>query len=530
MKRSKSFKKILSVTLAFAMIIFAVAGRTTVLAATKSTPKELGAIYLNTSSKYLHLGREEANSYDFNVKASKLDKDATYSWYVKEDKGNPNAVTIDETTGVVKANEAGKAYIECEITLADKTVLRAEAMVTVRNNISEVDISNMPENNTITVNKSMDFNRNILNTEAGKDKTASGITRWELADDNAGVNEVSDKGVLIPTMEGTFKIRAVSFQSKEKFNLWLEDKTANADYVTAASKWYDVNVGPEATDTEQVAEAIRGLFVDAEAPNDEKALAEGVNQIQIDAATALVNKLTDENTKIFGHAAIAIAQDLLDAKLANEEEAADVANALKALEDLFVDISVPNDQKALAEGVTQVQIDEATALVSKLTDENSKILGNAIIVMAQDLFDERVAKEEEAADVANALKALEDLFVDISAPNDVKALAEGVTQAQIDEATALVNKLNDENSKILGHAVIKLAQDLLNQKLADKADATMIENAIKALEDLFVDGNGSATQKELAEGVDQDKIDETTELLNKAMAKAQELLDKKSAE
>lgn len=455
MKQSKLFKKLLSVTMAFAMIIIAVAGRTAVQAASKSTPQELGAIYLNTTSKYLHLGREEVNSYDFNIKASKLDKDATYSWYVKEDKGNPNAVTIDETTGVVKANEAGKAYIECEITLADKTVLRAEAMVTVRNNISEVDISNMPENNTITVNKSMDFNRNILNTEAGKDKAASGITRWELADDNAGVNEVSDKGVLIPTMEGTFKIRAVSFQSKEKYSLWLEDKTANADYVTAASKWYDVNVGPEATDTEQAAEAIRGLFVDAEAPNDEKALAEGVNQIQIDAATALVNKLTDENTKIFGHAAIAIAQDLLDEKLANEEEAADVANALKALEDLFVDISVPNDQKALAEGVTQGQIDEATTLVSKLTDENSKILGNAIIVMAQDLFDER---------------------------------------------------------------------------LADETDATMIENAIKALEDLFVDGNESGTQKELAEGVDQAKIDETAELLNKAMAKAQELLDKKSAE
>ena len=455
MKQSKLFKKLLSVTMAFAMIIIAIAGRTAVQAASESTPQELGAIYLNTTSKYLHLGREEVNSYDFNIKASKLDEDAAYTWYVKEDKGNPNAVTIDETTGVVKAMEAGKAYIECEITLADKTVLRAEAMVTVRNNISEVDISNMPENNTITVNKSMDFNRNILNTEAGKDKAASGITRWELADDNAGVNEVSDKGVLIPTMEGTFKIRAVSFQSKEKFNLWLEDKTANADYVTAASKWYDVNVGPEATDTEQAAEAIRGLFVDAEAPNDEKALAEGVNQIQIDAATALVNKLTDENTKVFGHAAIAIAQDLLDEKLAKEEEAADVANAIKALEDLFVDISAPNDEKALVEGVTQVQIDEATTLVSKL---------------------------------------------------------------------------NDENSKILGHAVIKLAQDLLNQKLADEADATMIENAIKALEDLFVDGNGSATQKELAEGVDQAKIDETTELLNKAMAKAQELLDKKSAE
>ena len=453
MKQNKLFKKLLSATLAFAMIIIAVAGKTTVLAATESTAKELGATYLSTSSKYLHLGREEANSYDFNIKASKLDKDATYSWYVKEDKGNPSVVTIDETTGVVNAVEAGKAYIECVITLADGTVLRPEAKVTVRNNISEVDISNMPEDQTITANESMDFNRVILNTEAGKDKAASGITRWELADDNAGVNEVSDKGILVPTKEGAFKIRAVSFQSKEKYGLWLNDKEANAGYVTAASKWYDVTVGPELTDTELAAEAIRGLFVDADAPNAEKTLAEGVTQAQIDEATALVNKLSDENTKIFGHAAIAIAQGL---------------------------------------------------------------------------YNEKLAAEEESTNVANAIKALEDLFVDISAPNDEKVLAEGVTQAQIDEATALVNKLSDENSKILGHAVIALAQDLLDQKLANEADAAMIDNAIKALEDLFVDINGS--QKELAEGVDQAKIDETTELLNKAMAKAQDLLDKKSAE
>lgn len=291
---------------------------------------------------------------------------------MKEDKGNPNAVTIDETTGVVKAMEAGKAYIECVITLADGTVLRPEAKVTVRNNISEVDISNMPKDQTITVNRSMDFNRVILNTEAGKDKAASGITRWELAENNAGVNEVSDKGILLPTKEGTFKIRAVSFQSKEKYSLWLSDKEANGGYVTAASQWYDVTVGPELSDTELAAEAIRGLFVDAEAPNDEKALAEGVTQAQINLATALVNELSDENTKIFGHTAIAIAQGLFDEKLAEEKEAANVANAIKALEDLFVDVT--GSQKELAEGVDQAKIDETTELLNNAMAKAQELL------------------------------------------------------------------------------------------------------------------------------------------------------------
>ena len=452
MKISKLFKKLISVSLVFALVLIAVAGRTTVQAATESTSKELGTVYLNSTNKYLHLGREDSNKFEFRIKASMLDENATYTWYVKEDKGNPNAVTIDALTGVVTAQEAGRAYIRCKITLADKTVLRPEARVTVRNNISEVDISNMPENNTITINEVMDFNRSILNTEAGKDKAASGITRWELAEDNAGVNEVSDRGFLTPTEVGTFMLRAVSFQSLEKYNLWLNDKEANVDFVTASSKWYEVTVVTEATDVELATEAIRGLFVDVEAPNDEKALVEGVTQAQLDQATALVDKLTDENSKILGHAAIAIAQELLNEKLANEEEA--------------------------------VIVEEAT-------------------------------------------KALEALFVDISAPNDEKALAEGVTQAQIDEAEALINKVTDFNSKIFGLAVIDMAQGLLDQKVADEADAIMIDNAIKALEGLFVN-NESGTHKELAEGVDQAKIDETADLVNRALDKAQELLDRKN--
>ena len=102
-------------------------------------------------------------------------------------------------------------------------------------------------------------------------------------------------------------------------------------------------------------------------------------------------------------------------------------------------------------------------------------------------------------------------------------MADGVTQVQIDEALELVNKLSDVNSKIFGLAVIDIAQGLLDQKLAEEADAVMIENAIAALAKLYVINEN---QLELAEGVDQAKIDETADMVYKALDKAQELLDK----
>ncbi|HBV88219.1 MAG TPA: hypothetical protein DEF42_16570 [Desulfosporosinus sp.] len=59
--------------------------------------------------------------------------------------------------------------------------------------------------------------------------------------------------------------------------------------------------------------AIDDLFVDATVADAEKVLAEGVDQAQIDAATALVDTIADEDTKLAGQTTIAIAQALLDA-------------------------------------------------------------------------------------------------------------------------------------------------------------------------------------------------------------------------
>lgn len=491
---SKTFKKLLSAIMITSMITLAVSNGTPVQAAVKASD------YLSATKKYLHLGREESNSYNFNIKNKK--SGSTYAWYVKENKGNPNAVKINEKNGIVTANEAGTAHIGVKITYANGTVVSPEAKVTVRNNISEVDISNRPENNIITVDKPMDFNRVILNTEAGKDKTASGITRWELADDNAGANEVSSKGLVTATKEGTFMLRAVSFQSKEKYNLWLTDKEANAEYVTAASEWYVVTAEQEIIATNPVLFELR------------------VNDMPVDANDITIsdNELNQINTMAFHLTEEAArAEFLVTTTLANGTVVHEILADEQNVQYFSADISAMRAKFGqLPEGVYNFTL----KLTNNVGTQSEKII--VLTAKSQATVEAELAKA--------ATEAINALFVDANAPNNEKVLAEGVNQAQIDAATALVDKLADENTKLFGHAAIAIAQDLLDTKLAKEADAARIEEAIAALEGLFVDAKAPDTGKQLAEGVDQAKIDETLAFVNDAMDKAQELLDKKLAE
>ncbi|MHB8132363.1 MAG: hypothetical protein ACYDEX_25705, partial [Mobilitalea sp.] len=242
MKKTKVLKKLISFSLILAMV-FSVVSNTTPKEASGSTSAiKMSANYLNLTSKYLHLGNKETDSFNFNIKKSAQKKGATYTWYVKDDKGNSDAVSINKKTGVVTAKEAGTSYIRCKITFKDGTYVRPEAKVTVRNNITGVNISNLPKDLTIAAGKETDFNRKVTNTVAGIGKKTEGITGWEIEDDTAGVEETSSKGVVFPAKEGTFKIRAVSFQSKDKYNQWLIDKETNSKYITAASDWHTIRV------------------------------------------------------------------------------------------------------------------------------------------------------------------------------------------------------------------------------------------------------------------------------------------------
>jgi hypothetical protein len=141
----------------------------------------------------------------------------------------------------------------------------------VRNNITKVDISNISENQSVTVGKTLDFNRVILNTDAGKGKSSEGITRWDLKDDTAGAGSISESGAVLPTQAGSFSVRAVCFQSKEKYKLWLKDKESNQKYITAASNWYTVTV----VDTTDV------VAVATQSELDNALLSKNITQITI---------------------------------------------------------------------------------------------------------------------------------------------------------------------------------------------------------------------------------------------------------
>ncbi len=95
---------------------------------------------------------------------------------------------------------------------------------------------------TVKAGQEYDFNRKILNTESGKGKKSNGITRWEIKNDTTEADKVSNNGVIYPIKSGQFKIRAVAFESKEKYELWIKDKKANVKYITASTAWSTINV------------------------------------------------------------------------------------------------------------------------------------------------------------------------------------------------------------------------------------------------------------------------------------------------
>jgi hypothetical protein len=211
-----------------------------VLAAENST--ELANTYLNVQNKNLYLGETGNDKFTFKVKKGVLQKGATYQWYVEKDKGNPEAVSINTKTGMVTAENIGTAYIMCKITLTDKTVLVPEATVNVFNNITSVQITNIPENGVLKAGSPKYFSYKVINTTAGKNLASSGIVRWEIAEDTAQVGTATEDGVVTPKQAGRFKIRAVCFENLEDYNAWLTNKTSSVRKITAASNWATITV------------------------------------------------------------------------------------------------------------------------------------------------------------------------------------------------------------------------------------------------------------------------------------------------
>ena len=112
----------------------------------------------------------------------------------------------------------------------------------VRNNITKVELSNIPKNRTITAGIATDLIPKVLDTAAGKDVKTQGIIRFQIKEDTAGVQYANDQGSILPVKEGQFKVRAVCFRSIAEYKLWKAHKTRNASYIMAASDWVMIKV------------------------------------------------------------------------------------------------------------------------------------------------------------------------------------------------------------------------------------------------------------------------------------------------
>lgn len=213
----RNFFKKLSFVLASAMVLTTLAPASGALAA--------GGPKLNSTKKYLHLGRVEEGTNEFNFNIKNKGKGWKYEWT----SANQDVAKVNAKNGVTTATGVGSTKVTVVISDKDGEELeKLTAKVTVRDNIEVVKISNLPTE-AIAVGEEYDFNRSYV-TESGSSKKTSGITRWEVSPATATIN---DKGVFVASEAGEYTITANSFQSKAKYTDWLASEKKDADLVTA---------------------------------------------------------------------------------------------------------------------------------------------------------------------------------------------------------------------------------------------------------------------------------------------------------
>jgi hypothetical protein len=229
----KNFFKKLSFVLALAMIVSVIMPAAGAFAATKA-PK------LNATKKYLHLDKEGANEYDFNI------TNKVTGWKYKWSSANENVAEVAKN-GLVTATGVGTTKVS--VVISDKDgdeVDELKATIVVRDNIASVKITKVPTA-TLAVGASNDFNRSFT-TVSGSTKKTSSITRWSVDKEGA---TISDSGLFVATAAGEYTVTARSFQSTAKYESWLADSTKYASYVLATDS-VKVTVAASMVEVKQV--------------------------------------------------------------------------------------------------------------------------------------------------------------------------------------------------------------------------------------------------------------------------------------
>ncbi|MBC1797873.1 hypothetical protein HCA55_14120 [Listeria booriae] len=278
--------------------------------------------------------------------------------------------------------------------------------------------------------------------------------------------------------------------------------------------------------------AVNELFKDNKPATG--AIKDTTDQDAIDAAQKVIDAVKDQATKDALQANLDKAQELLNAKKAEEKAEQDRQNAAdKAINELFKDnkpstgvIKDTTDQKA---------IDEAQKLIDAVTDPTMKQELQNNLDKVQELLDAKKAEEKAEQDrQAAADKAVNELFKDNKPATG--AIKDTTDQAAIDAAQKVINAVKDQATKDALQANLDKAQELLNAK---KAEQDRQNEADKAINELFKDNNPATG--EIKDTTDQTAIDEAQKIIDKVtdpavkqelqnnLDKAQELLNEKNS-
>ncbi|MBC2241564.1 immunoglobulin-like domain-containing protein [Listeria booriae] len=290
------------------------------------------------------------------------------------------------------------------------------------------------------------------------------------------------------------------------------------------------------TGTAEIAQkAVNELFTNNDTATD--TIKDTTTQASIDAAQALVNKVTDPATKAALQKDLDRAQELLNERNAANSEKDRQAAALKAVNELFNNDQPSTD--AIKDSTNQEAIDAAQKLVDAVTDPVVKAALQKDLDRAQELLDARnVAIAAEKARQEAALKAVNELFNSDQPSTD--AIKDSTNQEAIDAAQKLVDAVTDPAVKAELQKDLDRAQELLDAHNAvDAAEKARQEAALKAVNELFNSDNPSTDA--IKGSTTQDSIDAAQKLvdavtdpvvkaeLQKDLDRAQELLDARNA-
>ncbi|MBC1984065.1 toxin Cry1Ac domain D-VI-related protein [Listeria booriae] len=279
---------------------------------------------------------------------------------------------------------------------------------------------------------------------------------------------------------------------------------------------YPVTVSlKETIDTDKLKADIDALFLNNLPTSN--AIKTTTDQASIDALQTQINKLEASTIKTSLQNELNLAQQLLNARIADE---ANKAAATAAINDLFISNNPANHIK---DTTTQAAIDAAQAKVNAVTDVTTKADLQAQVNKAQAELNERNAEKQRETD---ATTAINNLFIDNNPANHIK---DTTTQAMIDAAQTKVDAITDATKKAEMQAQVDKAQSELNARVAEKqreADATA------SIKDLFINNDPTNsikdTTNQAAIDAAQAKVNAVTDATVKADMQAQ--VDKAQSE